>query len=169
VAKPNPDHLFEQADRLSASALAGPSRQTALRRAISAACYGFFHFCFAAATDEFVGATQCATSRYALVYRSIDHKALKDLCVEASKPTPAARYRPYFPPSRFGPGIRAFSTAAIELREKRHLADYNPLPRFRTSDAKLAVSTARSAVHRFQTAEEDHRKAFLTLLACPPR
>jgi hypothetical protein len=169
VTKPNPDHLFEQADRLGASALAGPPRQADLRRAISAAYYGLFHFCLAAAADELVGASQRATSRYALVYRSIDHKALKDLCVEASKPTPAAKYRPYFPSGGFGPAIKAFSTAAIELQEKRHLADYNPLPRFRTSDASLAVSTARSAVRRFQTAEEDHRKAFLTLLVCPPR
>ena len=169
MARPNPDHLFEQAEKLVAPPAAGPPRQVDPRRAISAAYYGLFHFCLAAAADEFVGVSQRTTSRYVLVYRSIDHKTLKDLCAEAKKRTPPAKYSPYFPTGGFSSNIQAFSTAAIELQEKRHLADYNPQPRFKTSDAKLAVSTARSAVRRFQTAEEDHRKAFLTLLICPPR
>jgi hypothetical protein len=169
VATLNPDHLFEQAERLVAPPPAGPPRQVDLRRAISAAYYGLFHFCLTAAADEFVGVTQRVTSRYALVYRSIDHKALKDLCVETKKQPPPAKYVPYFPTGGFDPNIQAFSQAAIELQEKRHRADYNPQPRFRTSDAKLAISTARSAVHRFQTAKKEHRKAFLTLLICPPR
>jgi hypothetical protein len=169
LATLNPDHLFEQAERLVAPPPAGPPRQVDLRRAISAAYYGVFHFCLTAAADEFVGVTQHAASRYALVYRSIDHRTLKELCVEAKKQTPPAKYAPYFPSGGFGPNIQAFSTAAIELQEKRHLADYNPQPRFRTSDAKLPVSTARSAVKRFQAGSEEHRKAFLTLLVCPPR
>ncbi len=169
MTTPNPDHLFEQAERLVAPPRAGPPRQVDLRRAISAAYYGLFHFCLTAAADEFVGVTQHATGRYALVYRSIDHKTLKELCVEARKQTPPAKYAPYFPTRGFDPNIQAFSTSAIELQEKRHLADYNPQPRFRTSDAKLAISTARSAVQRFRAASEEHRKAFLTLLVCPPR
>lgn len=169
MARPNPDHLFEQAEKLIAPSSAGPPRQVDLRRAISAAYYGLFHFCLAAAADEFVGVTQRATSRYTLVYRSIDHKTLKDLCAEAKKPTPPAKYLPYFPIGGLGSNIQAFATAAIELQEKRHLADYHPQPRFKTSDAKLAVSTARSAVRRFEAADEQHRKAFLTLLICPSR
>jgi hypothetical protein len=121
------------------------------------------------AADEFAGVAQRATSRYALVYRSIDHKVLKDLCVEAKKQTPAARFLPYLPAGGFGADIQAFSTVAIELQEKRHMADYNPQPRFRTSDAKLAISAARSAVHLFLAANEQHRKVFLTLLICSPR
>ncbi len=165
----NADHLFEQAEQSAAPRPSGRPRQVALRRAISAAYYGLFHFCLTEAADEFVGVTQRATNRYALVYRSIDHKALKDLCVEAKKQTPPARYAHYFPTGGFDANVRAFSTAAIELQEKRHLADYSPQPRFRTSDAKLAISTARSAVRRFQAAGAEHRKAFLTLLICPPR
>ena len=169
MATLSPDHLFEQADKLAVPPRAGPPRQVDLRRAISAAYYGLFHFCLTAAADEFVGVTQRATSRYALVYRSIDHKTLRDLCLEAKKPTPAAKFAPYFPTGGFGLNIQTFSTAAIELQEKRHLADYSPQPRFRTSDAKLAIGTARSAVRRFQAASAEHRKAFLTLLICPPR
>lgn len=109
------------------------------------------------------------TGRYALVYRSIDHKAFKELCEEAKKQTPSRKYVPYFPAHGFGANVQAFSTAAIELQEKRHAADYNPQPRFRTSDAKLLIGAARSAVQRFQAADGEHRNTFLTLLICPPR
>ena len=165
----NPDHLFDQAEKLVAPPPAGPPRQVDLRRGISAAYYGLFHYCLTAVADEFVGVTQRATSRYALVYRSIDHKTLKELCMEAKKQTPPAKYVPDFPSGGFDPSIQAFSTAAIELQEKRHRADYNPQPRFRTSDANLAISTARSAVQRFQAANDEHRKLFLTLLISLPR
>jgi hypothetical protein len=81
----NPDHLFEQADKLISPPPAGPPRQVDLRRAISSSYYGLFHACLVAAADEFVGVTQRATSRYALVYRSIDHKTLREVCNEAKK------------------------------------------------------------------------------------
>jgi hypothetical protein len=165
----DPFHLFDEAERLVVPPPAGAPSQVDLRRAISAAYYGVFHFCLGAAADEFIGVGQRATSRYALVYRSIDHRALKDVCSEAKKQAPPAKYAPYFPAGGFDPNIQAFSTAAIELQEKRHMADYNPLTKFRTSDAKVAVGTARSAVGRFQGANIEHRKAFLTLLICPPR
>ena len=169
MATLNPDHLFEQVEKLVAPPAAGPPRQVDLRRAISAAYYGLFHFCLTAAADEFVGANQRATSRYALVYRSIDHWTLKELCSEVRKQSPSAKRAPFFPSGGFGANVQAFAEAAIELQEKRNRADYDPLPRFRTSDAKLARSTARVAVHRFQGASDDHRKAFLTILICRPR
>jgi hypothetical protein len=165
----NPDHLIEQAERLIVPPRAGPPRQVDLRRAISSAYYAVFHCCLTAAADEFVGSSLRATSRYALAYRSINHRTLKDLCVEARKHTPPAKLLTYFPTSGFGANIQAFAYATIELQEKRHQADYNPQPRFRAADATLAASTARRAVEQFQLASVAHRKAFLTLLICPPR
>lgn len=165
----NPDHLFDQADKLVAPPPAGPPRQVDLRRAISSAYYGLFHFTLASLADEFVGVTQRATARYVLVYRGVDHRTLKEICFEVQKPNPPQRYAPYFPANGFGANIQAFATAAIDLQEKRHRADYNPEPRFRTSDARLAIGTARSAIKRFGRASDERRKAFLTLLLCPPR
>lgn len=49
VAILNPDHLFEQADRLAAPFGPGTIRQVDVRRAISAAYYGVFHAILAAA------------------------------------------------------------------------------------------------------------------------
>jgi hypothetical protein len=169
VATLNPDHLLQQAERLLSPPSAGPRRQVDLRRAISSAYYALFHFCLTEAADEFVGVTQRSASRYALVYRSIDHRNLKDLSVEAKRPRPSTRYVPYLPLGGFDANIQAFSWAVVELQEKRHQADYNPQPSFSTADARLAIVTARSAIARFHSAAEEHRKAFLTLLVCPPR
>jgi uncharacterized protein (UPF0332 family) len=169
MATLNPEHLFEQATELVAPPGAGAPRQVDLRRAISAAYYGVFHFALTALADEFVGKTQRTSSRYTLVYRSVDHRALKDLCNEAKKPTLPARYLAYLPEGGFGPNIQAFAAAVADLQEKRHAADYNPQPRFTINEARIAIRLAKSAVRRFQRAKQERRKAFLTLLICPPR
>jgi hypothetical protein len=169
VAVLNPDHLFQQAQALIATSAAGPPRQVDLRRAISAAYYGVFHFVLTEAADEFVGVTQRSTARYALVYRSINHRGLKDLCNEAKKTPLNARYQRYAPPGGFGPSIQAFAGALIELQEKRHSADYDPATRIKTSDASLAIATARSAIAQFNAATTAQRQAFLALVLFQPR
>lgn len=165
----NPDHLFEQAEKLIAPPPNGPPRQVDLRRAISSAYYGLFHFALMSVADEFVGITQRASRRYALVYRSIDHRTLKNLCSEARRPTPSPRYAPYIPANGFDGNIQAFAAAVVGLQEKRHLADYNPQTRFRTIDAEFAIGTAQDAVRHFKRVNAEQRKSFLTLLLCPPR
>jgi hypothetical protein len=145
VPIPNADHLLDQAERLAAPLRSGAPRQADLRRAISSAYYSLFHFCLSAVADEFVGVSQRTSSRYALVYRSVDHRGLKDLCAEARKQTPPAKYVPYFPLGGFDLDIQVFSTAMIELQERRHQADYNPQPRFSTADAQLAIATPSPA------------------------
>jgi len=128
-----------------------------------------FHYILAAAADEIVGVTRRTTDLYALVYRSVDHRTLRDLCNEVKKQQLTARYQKYAPAKGFGPNIQAFASAVAELQEKRHAADYDPSSRVKTSDATLAIATARSAIRRFQKASSSRRKAFLTLLLFPPR
>lgn len=165
----NPEHLFEQADRLSTAPAAGQPRQVNLRRVISAAYYGVFHFTLAAAADDSVGVTKRSSSQYALAYRSIDHRRLRDLCNDVRKSTPPAKYIPHLPTNGLGANITAFAAAAVDLQEKRHAADYDPLIRVSLSDALLAIGTARAAVRRFRRANAARRQAFLALLLFPPR
>jgi hypothetical protein len=169
VAILSPDDLFGQAEKLVMPPPAGPPRQVDLRRAISSAYYGLFHFVLRSVADEFVGVSQRTTPRYTLVYRSIAHRTLRDICTEAKRSTPSAKYAEYLPANGLGPFIQAFGTAAIDLQEKRHTADYNPRPRFKTLDAKVAIGAARSAIGRFERADQEDRKIFLTLLLCPLR
>ena len=122
-----------------------------------------------AAADEYVGVTKKNSKRYTLVYRSINHGALRALCVEASKQTLTAKYQNFAPVNGFGENIQAFASAFVELQEKRNSADYDPSSRVKTSDASVAIATARDAVRRFEKASAARRKAFLDLLLFSPR
>ena len=164
----NPDHLFEQASKLI-SARAGRPRQADIRRAISAAYYAIFHATITGAVDQFVGVTNRDRSRYGLVYRSVSHAWLRDLCKEVQKPTLSSRFKPYAPSAGFGSNITAFAAAVVELQEKRHSADYDVMIRVNRSDAALAIATARAALKRFGKASRTRRLAFLSLLLFQPR
>jgi hypothetical protein len=168
VAVLNPNHLFEQANKLITIQV-GPPRQVDVRRAISSAYYATFHATITAAADQFIGVTNRDTSRYGLVYRSVSHAWLRDLCKEVQKPTLSNKFRPHAPSSGFGPNVTAFAAAVVELQEKRHSADYDVMIRMNKSDAVLAISTARAALRRFSKASKTRRLAFLSLLLFPPR
>lgn len=165
----NPDHFFEQADLLMAAPAAGPPRQVNLRRAISNAYYGVFHFVLTELADEFVGKTKRTSQRYAAVYRSLDHRTFKQICLDLQKSPPPVRYAAFLPRNGMGNTIAEFAVAVVELQERRHRSDYDPSSRFKTSDAQIAVRTARRAIIRFRRASPERRKTFLTLLLCPPR
>jgi hypothetical protein len=84
VATFSPEHLFEQAEGLVA-APSGRPREADVRRAISTAYCGLFHAIITAAADLYVGKTNRDTSRYGLVYRTVNHDWLRDLCKEVQK------------------------------------------------------------------------------------
>lgn len=165
----HPDHLFEQADRLTTPLGGGAPRQADLKRAISSSYYGLFHAILTAAADELVGKAQRDTPRYSLAYRSSNHRRLRTTCEEVVKPNLSPKYRKYEPRGGFGRDLRALATAVIELQEKRHAADYDPLFRARMSDAVLAVETGRTALVRLGNASAAQRKPFLALVVFPPR
>jgi len=165
----NPDHLLEQADRLIAPPGGGTPRQVDLRRAISNAYYAVFHAVMTEAADDFVGKTHRQTPRYALVYRRAEHRSLLRLCEDIRKDTLPARYSMYEPVGGFGSELRSFATVVIQLQEKRHEADYDPLVRVGRSDAALAIATGREALTLFRRASPTRRRAFLSLIVFSPR
>lgn len=165
----NPGHLLEQADRLVAPPGGGAPRQADLRRAISCAYYAVFHAILTEAADDFVGRTRRDTPRYALVYRSIDHRRLKSLCEDIQKERLPNKYSNYPPTGGFGAELQKLAIAVVDLQEKRILADYDPHLRVRASDAQLAGATARDALAFFRAATRAQRQAFLALLAFSPR
>jgi hypothetical protein len=162
----NAQHFFQRATRFAASS--GPPRQVDLRRAISDAYYGIFHATLAAAADQFVGASKRATSQYILVYRSISHGAVRELCAEVNKPTTSRLFVRHVPPGGFGSDLRGYAEGLLELQEKRLLADYDPQKRYRRSDALLAISTAQRALTQFENTTNTEREAFLALLVIKP-
>jgi hypothetical protein len=155
--------------RLAASPSGGPPRQVDLRRAISDAYYGIFHATLAAAADQFVGASKRLTNRYVLVYRSISHGAIYELCSEVRKPALPRSLTRHGPPGGFGHDLKGYAGGVLELQAKRLSADYDPLMRYQRSDAVAAVTAAQIALTHFKNAAEAEREAFLALLVFKPR
>lgn len=146
MAVPDPQEFFDQADKLIAPP-GGTPTQVDLRRAVSAAYYGLFHAIAAAAADQYVGQTKRATGQYAMAYRSLGHRRLKEMC-KANTCLPT-KYQSYVPTRNFGPDIQAVAEAVYQLQEKRHKHDYDPLTNATLSDARQAVQDARDALQRF--------------------
>jgi hypothetical protein len=168
MSVPDPEHLLDQAARLIAST-SGTARQVDLRRAISGGYYALFHAVATEAADDFVGRTHRQTPRYRLLYRSVEHRSLVRLCGDIGKTKLPEKYAGYEPSGGFGPDLQAFADAFVDLQEKRHLADYDPLFHVNKSEALLAVETSRLALVRFRNANRSLRKAFLSLAVFSPR
>lgn len=169
MSVPDPDHLLDQADRLIASTGGGTARQVDLRRAISSAYYALFHAVVTEATDDFVGRTHRQTPRYMLVYRSVGHKSLRRLCEDIVKENLPSRYSRFAPEGGFGPDLQFFANTLVELQDRRHLADYDPLLRATRSTAVLTVQRSRDALERLRDSNRTLRRALLTLVIFPPR
>lgn len=166
---PSPQHYFQRALRLAASLSSGSPRQVDLRRAISDAYYGIFHATLAAAADQFVGVNKRSTNRYVLVYRSISHGAICELCTEVRKPVPPRSLVRYSPLGGFGLNLRGYAVGVLELQARRLSADYDPQMRCRRADAVAAVVAAQSALTRFKDTTDAEREAFLALLVFKSR
>jgi uncharacterized protein (UPF0332 family) len=168
VATIDPEHLFQQAARLITSQ-SGRLRQADIRRAFSAAYYGLFHAIITAASDQFVGKTNRDKNLYGLVYRSVDHGRLRELCNQVRNCPLPDKLKPYAPPKGFDADIRAFAAATVQLQEERHVADYDVMVRVTRTNAKSAIDMARTALARFNRADQTQREAFLSLLIFRPR
>lgn len=165
----NPSHLLEQAEQLI-SPPAGAPRQADIRRAISAAYYAAFHFILAAAADEMVGITKRSSTRYTLVYRSINHSALKKLCEKLSRGILQPDILKHFHPTKgHGANLQFLASALIELQENRHLADYDPSQKLKLSDARRAIDTAKLVMGKFDKLSLRRRQSFIALLCFSSR
>ena len=160
----NPDHLLDQARNLLQVPAAGAPRQADLRRAISTAYYAVFHLTVTAVADALIGNTKRSTPEYGLAYRAVDHRSLKALCEDLQKSSLPPRIAGVAPATGFGGDFSVYA-AVVDLQEKRHTADYDPLAKFALVDAKLAVLTAEAAVASFGATTFGERLAFASLLA----
>lgn len=154
---------------LAAARNARKPRQVDLRRSVSSAYYAVFHLVLTALADEFVGKTLRSDPRYSLAYRSVDHRTLRTVCDEVGKQNPKPRFQTFLPPGGIGQEMQNFADSVTRLQSLRHDADYNPAELITSVDARFAGYLAADAIQKFTSAPVESRKAFLTLLAFPPR
>jgi hypothetical protein len=160
----NPDHLFDQADQLATPAVNGAPRQANLRRAVSTGYYALFHANLTDVADQFVGRGQRGTAQYALVYRSVQHRHLTDLCENIVKERLPDKFKPYVPLGGFGPDLLAVAQTLADLQEKRESADYDPLYRLTASDASLTLRAGRAALAHWRNVSAGRRRLFILML-----
>jgi hypothetical protein len=158
VPPPVPEHLIEQAEKLTIEG----ALETDLRRALSNAYYALFHLALTAAADMVAGGDlpPRASPRYSFVYRSVDHSRLRSLCQQVSKTNPQL---PFAPVGGFGP-LADFARITVNLYELRISADYDPSKEFNINDARVEVANARQAIEWFRQSSSKQREAFLTML-----
>lgn len=167
------DHLLAQADGLLSLFPKRKPRQTELRRAVSAAYYGVYHFVLKQAADEYVGARYGRmfppAPQYVLAYRSVSHMAVHSLCSELKKPNLPEKLRGFDEPKKFGPDLRRFSASFVDLQERRHSADYDISVAFSRTQAISTIALARTAIECFEALSRPERQIFLALLLFPLR
>jgi hypothetical protein len=147
----------------------GPRRQANLRRAISTAYYAVCHTVLIAAADRVIGRRRRGTPHYALVYRSIDHRALSGFCSLISRSTLPPKYHDLSPPGGFAADIRSFALNAADLQQERHSADYDPGYRVGSTKATVLIGVARDSIGLWNAAATVQREAFLLPLLFSPR
>lgn len=165
----NSSHLLEQASLLVSATPGRKPRQVNLRRAVSSAYYAVFHHILTAASDEFVGKGLRTDARYNLVYRSIDHAAVRRTCLEAARPVPSAKFQNYLPAEGFEPAIRSFANIFVRLQELRHQADYDPSQSMTSVDGMFSIYLAQNAIAEFDASSVEGKRLLLTILLFSPR
>jgi hypothetical protein len=165
----NPLHLLEQAELLLAATPGRKPRQVNLRRSVSSAYYAVFHHVLTTVADEFVGKGLRGAGRYTLVYRSVDHAAIRRICNEAVAGKPSSKLQKLLPADGFGRELSIFADNFLRLQKQRNDADYDSGLTFTSVDASFASFLAHQAIDEFNAASVEARKLFLTILLFPPR
>ena len=118
-------------------------RQASLRRAVSTAYYGLFHFLIQEASGFLVGTVPRRAAHRRALARAFDHaqmrRASRDF--EAGRPGPWLRAAGEVPS-----GLREVASGFAELQRLRHLADYDPSTTWSRAIAMSAVGRAERAV-----------------------
>ncbi len=139
--------LLETARRL---AEVGPRRprQADLKRAVSTAHYALFHGFAKNAADMLAGTgADRSLESWLQAYRAIEHGFARTACQNTAKlgfPEPIVRCAILF----------------IELQERRHAADYDPLVRFTRAEALEIIDQADLALQLLQKSPRRDRRAF---------
>ena len=144
----------------------GAPNQTDLRRAISSAYYAVFHHFLRSVSDHLIGSSPTHRKRpeYRLVYRSLQHASMSEVCEAVRKPSLSDRYERACGLASFSHGIKGCATAFVDLQRMRHAADYDPVRRFTKAQASAVIDTAAYATMAFDAAPDAEKSLFLHLL-----
>lgn len=159
--------LLMHADDLVSAGRRGTAQHISLRRAVSAAYYGLFHYLLTDATDGLIGKTKRSNAAYSLIYRSFEHRKMRDRATRAINLP--QKLRASLGIANFSMPIRYGAAAFVQLQAERHRADYDPNYKLSADTARTQISLARDAITAFSTAAKEEYELFLVLLLFDPR
>jgi hypothetical protein len=121
----------------------GRPKQVSLRRAVSTAYYAVFHALAALCAEELVGWSR-PWEHFAPIYRSLEHAAAKKLFHRNG--------------ATYGREGAVIGNTFILLQERRHTADYDPLPfPFGRSETLELIEQARQAIQTIRALPSERR------------
>lgn len=147
--------LSDVASGLSLRMIVGARpRQVVLRRAASTAYHAVSRSFRRLRADELVGVTAPTADRIA-IDRSVEHRSIKSLRTNR----------------QFGPSVRNIVATAIDLRDQRNLADYDPRPQEFGGRARVRslVGSAEGAVIAIAALSPADRKTLAVALIAKTR
>lgn len=134
-----------------------PSAQIELRAAVRCADCALFHMLSQQCADLFAGQDpdNRSTRAWVQAYRSLQHGTVRSRCANNQYIT------------EFPPGIMHFAEKFVQMRSRRHLADYDPQVKFDSLSVTVAVEEVALAIAAFETISEKHRRAFAVYVTSP--
>lgn len=161
--------LLAIADELVGRTKIGAPNQTALRRGISTAYYALFHHIIGSTADTLVGKKHRRTPRYALIYRSFDHRRMREVCEMLDKQALGNKARAALGIQVPTQDMRDIATIFANLQQRRHWSDYNPVGKVSRSDAKDLIDQAELAMNKFTSLPLETRKNLMVFLMTSSR
>lgn len=145
------DRLIQVAQELSKRTGYRP-REAFMRRAVSTAYYAMFHALAQLCADELIGGKHARTVAWNRVYRALDHKLAKAM-LQSKEAT------------NLSPAIAAFGRAFAVLQERRHQADYDPMPfRYYFNETAALIELAHSAIRDLDGLGSDERRTLAVFI-----
>lgn len=141
------DDLIGTARRLAKASPRRP-RQADLKRAVSTAYYAVFHAIARDAADLIAGTGADRPDKAWLqTYRALEHGFASSACKQVRN-------------LGFPDGIVTCARLFVDLQQRRHDADYNPLARISRSEALEAADQAELAIQSLRATPRKDRRAF---------
>ncbi len=144
--------------------------QAFLRRAVSSAYYGVFHFLIEQATAEIAGAGPGNALARAFWARKFNHSQMNETCKQIG----SQNNWPKSVVENLSPSANAIATPNAEiqrisqtfttLQQARHSADYDPLKRFTKEGVTQWYESAKEVVTQWQKIPKGSERSFFLYL-----
>ena len=142
----------------------GRPRQAQLRRAVSSAYYGLFHFLVDKASRSIIGGGKENEALRAILSRMFEHASMKCTSAAFAAGSLPKKLAPGLSGAPIPPNLQLIAKIFRTLQGRRHEADYDLLLRFSRADVVSLIDDVDHAVKLWPTVATD-RATRLYLLA----